>query len=427
MHSIYSYQRLSTGLIYKKDPKTPNFSFFSSLLIVLCVQIGIRPLFFGGGFRYGFWFILILIFVTFVINTLPFFLLTKCWIYGQSFSYITLWESIIGQYTSWIPELLIVLGFFISTMEYFQYAPLILIDIIYYFIDSPPSVVVQESFITYVLVGISSLIICCAREIHFFIFLSYVKFFCMIIITLVHIIKFATVLTDPAFSVKPNYHTHITHWDKIISFVCFMSSYFNNNICIEHIVQVMKMPTYGRTSQLYLVAAVITVFVSVIHGLIGALMFGQESIDTPIYFYFGPRESGIIVTKICEFIYLLISIYLILWIEGRHLCQMFAGSMEFSKWTPFWWIPNIMAGLVVIFLNASTAFMPNEIAKISKILGNIGNFSITFLIPSVFYLKMYGFDRTWIGWSIASVALIIIGSFLLIFSVYDNIKILIKD
>ena len=425
MHTIYSNQRKSTDLIYKKDPKNPNLSLLNCAILILNLNFGMEMFYFDEMYQNGYILTLILFIISYIMSFISFFLLTKCWIYGQSFSFMTIWENVIGPNFHWIPNLLIFLCLFHFTVNYYDIAFSLIREIIAYYDDSEnplPSILSNQFFIIYIFIAIPSILICFAKEVHNFVIVSWIKIICLAAIFTIHIYKFIQKCFEPSFSVSKNFHVSL-----IGDFTVFCSNfvYAISITChqpiIEHIVQVMRKPTLGRTINLYFYPTFIGCIVILIFTTLTTLMTGRVSYVL-CFNYYDHDSKLTICAKFFALFYALTTLYFWQWMEARHFSQVFSGSWELSRWMNVFWIPNLLSCFIVIIVNASGSFFPYLAMIISDIIGKTSTTSICLILAPVFFLRMFGSDKTKKLWMIISIFLITLGFFFIAFTIYIDSK-----
>lgn len=426
MQTIYSNQRKSTDLIYKKDPKNPNLSLLSCSILLLNSCFGIEQFFFDGMYQNGFILQLFFLLFAFAINIISFILLTKCWIYGQSFSFMTLWENSISSYFSWIPNLCIVLCYYQYTFSYYTNAVIVIQDIVYYFSDfndPSPSILANQFFIVYVFIAIPSLFICCAKEVHNFLILSWIKLFCLISIIGIHIYNFVGVIKEPEFSISENLQIPVSGvFDRISSNFIYTVGLCGNQPVVEHIIQVMKKPTLGRISNVYIISTVIGMALILFISILSTLMYGRMTYTVSMFDFYDQSKKSTIAAKILYLGFLLTTLFLWQWIEARHFSQIFSGSWELSKWMNVFWVPNVLSCFIIVIANAAGTFSPYLATIIFDIIGIVSIVSICLILSPIFFIKLFGLDKSKKMWIGVSIFLIILGMFYIVFTIYIDSK-----
>lgn len=422
MHTIYTNQRRSTDLIYKKDPKNPNLSLINCAMLILNLNFGMEMFYLDEMYQDGYILMLFLSIIAYLLSFGSFILLTKCWIYGQSFSFMTIWENAIGPSFHWIPDFLIVLCYFQYTSQYYPMALTLIQEIVAYFSTEQnplPSILSDQFFIIYIFIAIPSILISFVKEIHSFVIISWIKIICLAIIIGIHIYKFIETLNTPAFSITHNFQVSIfgTFTKFCTSFVYALSITCHQPI-IEHIVQVMKKPTLSRTIKIYFYPTFIGFIVFILFTTLTTLMSGRRTYDMFVSYFYDPDDKITICSKFFSLFYALTTLYFWQWMEARHFSQVFSGSWELSHWMNIFWIPNLLSCFIVIIVNASGCFFPYLAIIITDILGKIGTTSICLILAPVFYLRMFGTDKSKKLWIILSLLFIISGFFLIAYTVY---------
>lgn len=425
MQSIYSNQRKSTDLIYRKDPKSPNLSLINCAILIINLSLGMEMFFYSEMYQYGYILILALYLISYALSYISFILLSKCWIYGQSFSFMTVWENAIGQNFSWIPDLLIFLCYFHFTVNYYDMAKTLIQEIVYYFdTDSEnhlPSILVEPFFVIYIFIAIPSLLICFVKEIHSFLIISWIKILSLLVVITIHIYKFIKTLLEPDFLIQGNFHltSHCSFQNLCFNFLFAIAICCHQPIT-EHVVQIMKKPTLGRTTRLYFYPTFLGCIIFLFFTTLTTLISGKVDFELFINCY-DSKSKITICSKFFLLFYILTTIYLWQWMEARHFSQVFSGSWEISKWMNIFWIPNFLSCFIIIILNASGPFFPYIALIISDMLGKISASSLCLILGPVFYLRLYGSDKSNKVWIALSLILIIIGFFFIAYAVYGYI------
>lgn len=308
MQTIYSNQRKKTDLIYKKDPKNPNLQFLNCAILILNLNIGLELFYLYKIFQNSFILALVFSILAYLISLSSFILLSKCWIYGQSFSYMTIWENTIGTSFSWVPNLLIVLSYFNLTINLYGEMASLLQDIFIYinvkYNNSIPSIISDQFFILYIFIAIPSILISFAKEIHCFVIISWIKFLCFIVVFAIHLYKFIIIVREPTFSVSNNiqisingdFYRFCSNFVYTISIACFQP-------IIEHIVQVMKKPTLGRTVNIYFISTLSGFFIMMIFTIIATLLAGKNYGSISFYTFYEFDSKITICSKAFAFIF----------------------------------------------------------------------------------------------------------------------------
>ncbi|OHT05153.1 hypothetical protein TRFO_27222 [Tritrichomonas foetus] len=409
VNSFYSSRKKQDGLVCEKDPENQRLSAWNCSIILLSCCYGTDPYFLGGGMDCGFGFVLFLLVLVYVLGVLSYFVMMKCWIYGVSYSYKTMWEVSIGHYFSFLPDFCILLQFLCWTMYYFDEAYNMLLDILPYFFDDVPSWAQSKWFITYGITSVTSLNICFRRELNDFLDISYINIIALVIPTIFNVWKFFEKYAHHEFEILPNIIWPISNWKKIVAFISYAAGVFTDNILVEHIVMFMNNPTYKRVTQMYQWSMFAGFAFIMVNALIGVFMYSHSTYYVNYLFYYDPREPGIIVAKIACYIYIITTTYLFQWFEARHLAQIFSKTWKLSQWRQIWWIPHVASCLVIILLNAACHYMVSTALLWANLFGMGGFLTLYFVLPPICFLILYRNDKGNSIWVIISIVMLIIG------------------
>ena len=414
-------------LVYKRDPTNQRLGLWNTFVVIFASLFGTDPYFLGGGMDCGFGLVLFLLIFILLLDFLSYYIMMKCWVYDIAFSYRSLWEMTFGKYFAFIPDLLIFLNYLGWTMYYFGEAYDMLLSILDYFFADMPSWVRSKWFITYGITSFTSLNILFIRELSDFLVLSYIKIICSIIPTIINVWKLIDRATTPGFSIANNILWPVKNWEKIIAFIAYAGGVFGNNALIEHQVQFMHEPSYERVTSVYVWANTIGFLFIMLNSFIGVFIFSQDTYYTSFLYMFDPNESGIIISKICCYIYILITSYIFQWMEGRHIAQMFSTTWELCNWEPVWWIPHVAASIIAILLNATCHYMQSTSLIYSNLLAMAGFLTSYYVLVPLFYIINFAKDQLHRTLTIISVLFLILGLIVLSYCVVANLIMLVSE
>ncbi|OHT09634.1 hypothetical protein TRFO_21445 [Tritrichomonas foetus] len=396
-NTIFKPKRKGTDLEYQKSPNNPSISLFSCAMILLNANFGTDPYFVGGGFINGFYYNLFALIICYIITIISFLVVVKCWIHGCTFSFRTIWEYCISKnHFCWIPELSIVLSIFYLTMFYYSDSYITLANIIVYFQDSDtlPDILQSRWIITYAVTSVLCLPAIFIKEIHQFLIISIISNIALVIPFFIMIYHFVHLYERfPDFSIESNIVYKASNPVDTLNFVLYIAAIVGNHPVIEYVVQVMNNPTYNRVKGTFFVSNIIGFLINLIVGLVSVFMFMPSSYYDNIYLMFDEdsyyRYDTLIITgKIFLYIRSVCTLVVMVWIGSRHLAQMFDSQWEYSNWPTYRWIPQTLATLCFILLNASGDYMNGTIITFSETIGMIGFMMNQFILPGLFYMRM---------------------------------------
>lgn len=410
--TLYANQRKSTNLIYKKDINNPNLSLLNCGILIMNFSLGISMFYFDGIYNKGFIFIIFFLIFGYIINILSFILYIKCCVYELSFSYATLWTNSIGKYFSWLPDFFITFCYFPFTLNYYHEATYLIQEILNYINNYIyiPSIFSNILIILYIYLAIPSLLINYAKEINGLVVISWIKLICLILLITIHLYEcFQIKYKEKTFSISNNVQISmkgqsIENIFGLIFSICFTGQ----QPIVEHVIQVMKTPTFERTTTVYFNSTLISFLISCFVSILSTLFFGRDTIKNSIIELYDPSSIAVLA-KTIFLLYILMTMFFWEWVEARHFSQIFTGTWELSKWMDCKKIPNFLSCLIIIVLNISGSFFPSLPTKIFKTIGAIGTISVCLTFPSIFFLKYYKLRNARIIWGIVAVVLIIIG------------------
>ncbi|OHT14168.1 hypothetical protein TRFO_03236 [Tritrichomonas foetus] len=418
--SFFTFHKRKDSLIYRKDSRNQTFDMFSATVILLGCAYGTDPFFFGGGFDCGFGLMIFLVTFVFALVIFSYFLMMKCWIYGVTFSYRTLWETTISKRLSFLPDLFIFLNYLSWVLYYYDEAYWMFIEIMNYFFPGRPKWVDSKFFVNYAITALTSLNIIFQKELSGFFYMSIIKIVSITVATEINVLKLVTRLNDQTFSINANIINRPNNFAKICAFIAYAVGVFGNNALIEHIVQFVSKPTYKRITISYIIAEILSFTYIMSNSFCSIFMFSHSSFYENFLFYYDPNEPGAIVTKICCYIFLLTTIYPFQWLASRHLTQIFSSSWELSNWQEIWFIPQCFACLVTILMSTAWTYMSTYVGLFANFFMMAGYIMLYYILPPIFFLRLFKQETRKMPWTISSLFLLIVGIFLFSYTLVNN-------
>ena len=384
-------KRKSTDLIYRTNPSNPSLNFFNCLVIMLNVNFGTEPFYIAGALSFGFFFVLVGLGICYVLNLVSYFIYIKCWLYGNTYSFRSIWSYNFNKSLYWIPEIAVFFSFYRLTSLYYDEFYLLLSDIIAFYRADPADIFISREFIIYaVLTGPLFFLIFFVKEASDLLFISYIGVATNIFQTILIFIHFIKKVSGDNFDVMSNITLKWNNSLEIFYFLVHFNNVLSNQPLMEHIVQVMKRPTSGRTNKLYIISSLAGLSVNVIIGIFGALLFGKDGIDKNIVFFFDVDDPLTIILKIACAINIVATSAAMEWMSARHLVLIFdPHSWELETWKPSYWIPHVISCLLVLALNAASSLGTYSLSDFALYSGLIGFIVMQFILIPSYYLKMY--------------------------------------
>ncbi|OHT03043.1 hypothetical protein TRFO_29660 [Tritrichomonas foetus] len=426
-HTTVKPSRKYDDLLYKKDPRNPSLSMLHIIVIMLNANFGKEPYFTGFELKYGFVLMILGVIILYLFTLLSYFVFIKCWIYGNNFSYRTIWEYSIGRYLVWLPEVLIFLNYYRWTIDYFNDFYQLFVDVVFYFTLRPPSFLVSEFFVVYAILSLISFIfIVFASEIHSFLVLSYIGDVSLIVTIILLLVKLIQILTsDTTFDFTLNSEKKWNNSDLLFSILFYLLGIFSSQPILEHIVQIMKTPTFGRLQKCFIISTFSVFLINIIHTIFGFFFYSNLdfytdfSFNMDFLFLFDPKDKLVIEIKFFTLINHFCTIVVMLWMESRHLIQIFDScSWELDAWKSSKWLPHLFSCITVVLLCAATNFANEQMIKVANYSGVVSFLLLVFFLPGIFYMKMFPKERFKDVWWVASMILVLIGFVLGVFCLY---------
>jgi hypothetical protein len=135
--------------------------------------------------------------------------------------------------------------------------------------------------------------------------------------------------------------------------------------------------------------------------------------------FLNPKAGEIIIAKVCAFGLSLTSTGFFCYYVARTIANVVSPNAGTDRRSLF------IAGMSVITFSVFSVFVGGKFVDICSLAGDISVCILSFILPPVFLLWEYGFQR--VGWAVAAIFVLIIGLPLGVATIYLKTKWMLDD
>jgi len=312
-------------------------------------------------------------FVVFAINTLSYLVYMRCWRFGHDSSYAGLWKSLIGKSSMWIPRVMIIIGYIYFVVE-FVCAMTNDIKIILEYCNIKD---ISDVTISYAISLLTFIFFGPFPDVSVFVRHSIVSLFsCLAIISIAVYVLY----TKYQYTGLPK---NLSWWNpsfysleaaSIYSIDIFMHP-FNHAIYSR-----LEKPSLKRMNYNGILIQVFVTFWIFILGTIGYITFPNNNSSDPIYWKYSKNLK--LIASIPNFINSFTTNGVIVNLIQREMVDLFLEGTS-NKNTAI-----IPAAVLLLFIGGSLVLWPINLRSNVKILGDVINCFLSYILPYIFYIKM---------------------------------------
>lgn len=427
----------SDFVLFPSNPSVKPISMFSSVMLLCKIGIATDPLFihatlFNCGLLEG---LIIFCFIMLLIQ-LSTILYTCCWFYGIAYNYPDIWECVVGsRSTQFVPIILIILAY-LSFVVYHGYE---VFEDFQSFLatvaPNTPSFLANKYLITYVLCFLCGFPAFFVKDFTSLVWVAILGNLSMgvhIICLLVSLIRAGknfgfqiTVQTIADGEVDDyGFSPFTTFFSKDITGLFLgigdiMTAFFTQPM-LDLTFQNMANPTISRCLKCTWITSFCSLFVHYLTSVISYFLvqfhynsyltnsygrhfnlFLSDMQNEKILFNFPFSHPEAVIGQIASYIETLTSLCIYTYFIASQVSLLFIDKNQITPLT------NAISGFVVILFYIGMNFIPSSATEIFDMMA-VGAFIVlVFLLPGVFYLKLFKFRRPF--WSCMSILLLVIG------------------
>ena len=448
-------------ILFPSNPNSSPKSMFTSIMLLCKVALDTVPYFmYEDMFKCGIIETLLIILILMVLIQLSIHLFTRCWFYGTSYNYPDIWTCVFGSKAlKFIPTLLNIISYLTYTtwfnFEIHECARSFLLSVW----PKCPSFLVNKWFLLYFFNLVTAFPCLFITNFSSFTVISYVgniamlvSFICLIILLVrsIHEMGFQITVNTIGSIDEDKYglpylpFTTLFSKDPSALFGCIgtvMTAFYTHPF-LEMIFSNMRHPTVYRCLSSVWITSLISVFffygIGVISYFIVQLHF-RESLSNlnkmvtgnlfpndpyfktrpysifeissgyfipdleneNIFFDFSKSYVEAIIGQVASYIVTLTSNMVYTYFLATQISSLVIDRRKDD--TP----PLIISGIVVILFSIGINFMNDSASFFLYFISQIAFLILVFVLPSLFYLKLFRFTKPF--WGIISIVLLVIG------------------
>jgi len=385
--------------LFKDECSSKRISMVSAVVLLLNAAMATDPFYFGSYFNCGvIQSFLIGIFVMMIV-TLSFKVYLQTWVYGSSSTYRELWIKCFGRSSVFIPSVLILIAYssitMICTKEHFSEFLGIVTEFFphSYFVDS------KWAWVFFVVIVTFFPFLYLEKGSGFYLTAYIAKFGLLVGMSAV-VYTFVDKVQKEGFDPKKQTILWSSNSDYFFdSFAGFNVVMFLNPV-IHYIMRDLIDPTKIRIMKCIWITESVTLVSCLITGYASYFMYFENNGGDNVLSYFNPNKTVTIVGKIGSILSNTGLNAFYIWVLSQEISNVLLSGCEKSI------LIRIFTGLVVILFNVAMDCLSQTTKDVFFLLGNFSFIFLSFVFPSMFFLKIYGFIN--FKWALYSVLVIVI-------------------
>ena len=364
-----------------------TLSMFSSIMLLYKATLSTDPFVMVDAFQGGIALTTVIFGLVIAFSMISFSLFEKCWVACGSMSYKGVWNACFGSKISWIPSILVIISYFtfmsicttdlkddmsfvfktIDQEKWNQYSKIV-VYLIIGFTGIPSLISVSFSVLLYIsIIGNVGLITGCI------------------------IVAAKCVINIRSFGINPEKKAIWWNWDIqniVTSFSYINSAFFSHPIIYMVIIQITN-PTKRSANKIFLTNLSITSLTIYITGLCGYLIAFDNIGDHTLLTYL-PPSLEISIARIGAMMSNLGSSCAFCLFVTKELCDMILDMCHKSTHC------RVLSVIIAILCSYAFSMTQSGIQEIVWIIGSFSYYSLVFLLPPLYYLKVFEFrNKIW--------------------------------
>jgi hypothetical protein len=394
-------------------------SFITTVMLLSKGQIGTDPFLGAAAFHAGVGGTLFIALALMLITQLSMYVFSRCWQYGEAYSYREVWAITIGKSTQWIPTVLLIVPYcsfnFVGLWEIYFY-PQVFLPKLW---STVPDILLNQWFLE-LLVTIAIVLPCCyVRRLADLWPVAYLSFFAVaagMICLLLHLVR-----SIENYSFDPEHQFSWFSSDPLDLLDCasnYTGAFFLHPF-LALILRDLHCPTVSRCMNVAWVANFICLLANYGAGLLGYLLFTDAEAYENIFNYLDYHHPEILIGTIAAYVITVCTTCFFSSYLTTVILELIVEHGEESH------VARLMAALTQATCCMMATFAGDKLYEVMYLLEDFCCVMLLFVIPGVFYLLQFRFVKK--QGALVAIFLIIAGLPWAFGLVYSNVISLIES
>jgi len=385
--------------LFDDGSSSKRISMFTAVVLLVNAAMSTDPFFFGGYFNCGvLQSFLIGIFVM-VMVIFSFKVYLQTWVYGSIYTYRDMWAKCFGKGTVFIPSLMILVAYSSITMLCTNEIYTDILEIVTYFFPDNYFTKGRWSWIFTVVLVTTFPFLLYSRGSDFY-KLAYISKLGLLIGIGSVVYTFVQHIQREGFDPQQQ----MIWWAKKTDYSFEAFGGFNTVMflhpVVHFIVRDMVEPTKKRIQKCIWYTELLTFISCLVAGYATYFILFENNDGENALQYFPPNNKATIIGKIGSVFSNIGLNSFYIWLLAQETCNLFLSGCSKAN------LARISSGIVVILFNIAMDFLNQAIIDIFGLMGNLSFIFLSFVFPSMFFLKIYGMVST--KWAIYTISVIVI-------------------
>jgi hypothetical protein len=335
-----------------------------------------------------------------LLTQVSFSIFTRAWSFGQAYSFDEIWSFTFGPAFSWIPKVLLIVGYESAAVAGFGELSVAIPDILSTFWPNVPTFILSPWFIQYILMVPVSLPCLLVDNMGWFGWNGWMSLCAFVVGIGCLVCQLFRTQWNGGYAAASR--VAYVRWGFDLNYAIFANynlMFFAHSF-IAPIAQEMENPTRSRTLRMTWIAFIVAAICSYFAPLLGYLLFTDVEPGMNVFYYLNPNDPEVIVGKIAILIMWFLSMHVLFYHMATLVARMISEGAKPGH--PVFW-SSIVLALPAVCINVAGGTLMTAIFEG----GSVAFCLLGFVLPPLYYLWQFRYRH--LKWGLTATAVLVIG------------------